>query len=99
MRERADTTYKSLNDLARQENAKREYIENKSGTKRYYFVPWVGFGLAIADTVSKNKAEGELKTLTQTYENTFNNASDQLRSTIVFRGMLTAAESANETRH
>ena len=86
MRERADKIYTALNNLARDENELRQKAENLSGTKWYYFISWVGMGLAIADTVNKNKAESDLAKATREYEKISNSASEQLRTAITFRG-------------
>lgn len=87
MRTRADTTYTNLNNLARDQNKLISKIENKTGTKWYYFIPWVGMGLAIADTVSKSAAEAQLALAQREYRNIFNDANAQLAATITFRGM------------
>lgn len=87
MRARADKTYENLNNLARAQNKLISKVENKTGAKWYYFIPWVGMGLAIADTASKHEAEKQLADAYREYQNIFNDASEQLRAALLFRGM------------
>ncbi|GAB7354907.1 hypothetical protein MBLNU459_g5539t1 [Dothideomycetes sp. NU459] len=60
LRKLMDTARDELNALAKTENAKADKAKANSGVRWYYAIPWIGWGLAIADTVKKADAENAI---------------------------------------
>ncbi|KAH4019275.1 hypothetical protein HBI81_192440 [Parastagonospora nodorum] len=85
LRKSMDTARDELNSLAIQENKQREKAKANSGVRWYYAVPWIGWGLAISETVKKADAENAVRSLQKKYEEVANKAGNDLATAISFR--------------
>ncbi|KAF2820946.1 hypothetical protein CC86DRAFT_459184 [Ophiobolus disseminans] len=85
LRKAMDTARDQLNALARTENQQRDKAKANSGVRWYYAVPWIGWGIAIADTVKKADAENAVRSAQKQYQDVVNAAGANLATAISFR--------------
>lgn len=60
------------------------------GIRWYYFVPWVGWGMAIDDSIDSYKAGREISIANQVYQRVYELADQNLKTMISFRGTFSA---------
>ncbi|MCJ1396732.1 hypothetical protein MMC18_009624 [Xylographa bjoerkii] len=86
LRKAMDIARDELNNLVKLENSQSDKAKANAGVRWYYAVPWIGWSLAISDTVKKADAEKAVRSANRKYNGVAAKAGLDLATAISFRG-------------